>query len=369
MTIDSRKKIAIISPGSDQVFRGYETNCRRLFESIKKENSEKINIYFFKRKGFKGHNEITSNTPSRNSFFIAALSKLRGTTLYWESFFMALWIFIFCNIQNVNFGLFYVQEPSMARFLMFLRKYMPNNPKIIFAHGVWMEPDLYANFGDLIAETSIENFNNAIKAPRNKDKTILLPHTLPTPNNFLTETEKTNIRQKYGLNDNKIIISVGTIDSNHKRTNYLIEECAQLPSDWTLIVCGRGDQTIINRAHDLLGDRFLNLYLSPQEVGEIYQISNVFVHTALREGFGIVIIEAMSYGLPVICHNAELFKWITKDSSNCIDMSTPGNLFEHLTKDDVVNNLKVFGNKNREIFLDSFSWQTLKSRYLDLLEN
>ena len=44
-------------------------------------------------------------------------------------------------------------------------------------------------------------------------------------------------------------------------------------------------------------------YVSDEVKYRAYAAANVFVSTAQHEGFGLVFLEAMSFGLPVICYN------------------------------------------------------------------
>src|SRR5439155_14165450 len=44
-------------------------------------------------------------------------------------------------------------------------------------------------------------------------------------------------------------------------------------------------------------------YVSDEVKYGAYSVSDVFVSTAQHEGFGLVFLEAMSFGLPVVCYN------------------------------------------------------------------
>jgi glycosyltransferase involved in cell wall biosynthesis len=59
------------------------------------------------------------------------------------------------------------------------------------------------------------------------------------------------------------------------------------------------------RAAELGVDNRLRMlgYVSDEVKYNAYSASDVFVSTAQHEGFGLVFLEAMSFGLPVVCYN------------------------------------------------------------------
>ncbi len=64
---------------------------------------------------------------------------------------------------------------------------------------------------------------------------------------------------------------------------------------------------------------------------EIYQLADVFAHAATREPFGIVFLEAMASGFPIIGHHYEVTRWIIGDAGRSVDMSVEGQLADALT--------------------------------------
>ena len=109
--------------------------------------------------------------------------------------------------------------------------------------------------------------------------------------------------------DIKRIISVGRY-SNEKGFDLLLKiwsivekEC----TDWQLDIYGMGDPTPYVKMMDGLSidQRRCHLRSSLVDVESEYAKSSIFVHPSRSEGFGLVIVEAMACGLPVVSFDCE----------------------------------------------------------------
>jgi glycosyltransferase involved in cell wall biosynthesis len=366
------KKVAILCAGLDGVMRGYETHCRTFFDCLINENS-KTEFVLFKRSGSKSKTEIPLNTPSRTSKIVRQLGKLRGGRLYWEYLLFALKFILYCRVRNLKFDTISCIEPMASKTIMKFKKLLPGNPKIIFTHGVWMVPFEYINNADVIHEVSIENYNRMISYVKEKNinkEIVLLPHFLSTPDKSILSKEQA--RTKYGINAKKILLSVGAINTVHKRMDYLLEEFSKLKEDWTLVICGASNSEdgnkIIEFAKSKFGKRFVHLYVPREEINDVYALADVFVLCSTLEGFGIVTIEAMRSALPVVLHDTELFRWILKQSDTTVDMEKPNSLANLINTNG--SNEQWLNEKaayNRNTFLKHYCWSGLKSDYLNLL--
>jgi glycosyltransferase involved in cell wall biosynthesis len=102
-----------------------------------------------------------------------------------------------------------------------------------------------------------------------------------------------------------VLVTAGRVVPR-KATTQLIETLAAL-ADVFLVVVGDGPEVgaVKQRAAELgVGNRLRMLgYVSDEVKYSAYAVSDVFVSTAQHEGFGLVFLEAMSFGLPVVCYN------------------------------------------------------------------
>jgi glycosyltransferase involved in cell wall biosynthesis len=102
-----------------------------------------------------------------------------------------------------------------------------------------------------------------------------------------------------------VLVTAGRIVPR-KASTQLIDTLVALP-DVFLLVVGDGPEAaaVKQRAAGLGVDNRLRMlgYVSDEVKYNAYASSNVFVSTAQHEGFGLVFLEAMSFGLPVVCYN------------------------------------------------------------------
>jgi glycosyltransferase involved in cell wall biosynthesis len=113
-------------------------------------------------------------------------------------------------------------------------------------------------------------------------------------------------RSDFGLpEDAFVLVTAGRIVAR-KASTQLIETLAALP-DVFLLVVGDGPEAaaVKQRASELGVENRLRMlgYVSDEAKYGAYAVSDVFVSTAQHEGFGLVFLEAMSFGLPVVCYN------------------------------------------------------------------
>ncbi|HFU3800795.1 TPA: glycosyltransferase family 4 protein [Streptococcus suis] len=112
-------------------------------------------------------------------------------------------------------------------------------------------------------------------------------------------------RPKKNLLLQKNIINVGRLTSD-KQQRILLEIWQmvnnRLPNnDWKLQIIGSGEEE--ENLKDFISDNIIkNVELIPHtsHISEYYSNSSLFVFTSRMEGFGMVLLEAMSFGLPCI---------------------------------------------------------------------
>lgn len=137
-----------------------------------------------------------------------------------------------------------------------------------------------------------------------------------------------------------VILHVGAIQ---KRKNLvrLVDAFAQVPAPWELHLAGSlgygSDDVLaaIDRSPHRARIRRLG-YLSPSELDRQYRQASLFAFPSLDEGFGIPVLEAMAYGLPVLCSNSSALPEAAGGAARLLDpldVDAWGQALAHLCAD------------------------------------
>lgn len=101
----------------------------------------------------------------------------------------------------------------------------------------------------------------------------------------------------------KVLLSVGTLEPS-KGQEVLLQALASVKGGWKLVIVGDGPDRerlqILAKELGLEGKVSFEGYQAP--ASPYYPKSDLFVHPSLAENLSIAIIEALSFGLPVIAH-------------------------------------------------------------------
>jgi len=358
--------VAILRAGPDSSKRGYEAHVRLLFDHLSADAGARGEVTLFKRDGpAQPGREIVLRSPSRNSLLVRALSGWRGDALYWESVFFVLAFVVRCRLLGLRFDRLLTIEPVVCSGLRKVRRLLPGHPKLVYTHGIWDPPASYLAIADEIQEVSVENFRRSTAANSAHIPIHLVPHFVSRVAQPVSAEERIKLKELLGIHTPLALLSVGVVKRGHKRMDYVIEEAARLPRTWSLVVCGPvAEPDLLDLGRQRMGERFVHLSLPREKMDLVYRASDLFVLGSLHEGFGIVIIEAMSHGLPVVLHRRELFEWITRDKDVCIDLTSPGALFEFVN--NIASNEQWRhdkGEKNRETVRQLYTWESVRPAY------
>lgn len=122
-------------------------------------------------------------------------------------------------------------------------------------------------------------------------RAVYIPHLIPKVENIRPNTL-----------DTKIMLNIGRLTSD-KRQAELIRCWSEIPdrNGWRLWIVGDGEEkeNLQKEISDLkLSD--VKLIPATKEIDKIYKQASAFVFTSRMEGFGMVLLEAMQYGIPCI---------------------------------------------------------------------
>ncbi len=243
------------------------------------------------------------------------------------SFTFALWRRI-----GRDFDLLHVQDPTVAWWMEAARRRGLSRPRVIFANGTGEPADTLRRFAWLQFLTPQAMADWESRKPAGQSL-FMIPNFIDTA--CFTAGDQAAARAALGLPPEPLIVlCCAAIRRYHKRIDYLLNEFAAAPfapGREVLLVIAGGRETdsdeVMQMGRALLGERARFIVDLPREqMPMLYQAADLFVLTSLFEMFGIVLIEAMAAGLPVICHDTPDFRYVCGPAALYADLRNQGGL-------------------------------------------
>jgi phosphatidyl-myo-inositol dimannoside synthase len=205
-----------------------------------------------------------------------------------------------------------------------LKLVFPGKKLVLFAHGI----EVWGNIGGMRKRMlnncdtilSVSNFtrNKLIENVGLEEKKILVLNNCLDP--FLDTPEKNKnevFLKKYGLNKGDIVLLTLTRLSSkelYKGYDHVLLSINTLKEKYPSIkylIVGRYDDNEKQRLDNIILNNHLEEYviftgyIPDEELAAHYSLADIYIMPSKKEGFGIVFIEAMYYGLPVIAGNKD----------------------------------------------------------------
>lgn len=171
----------------------------------------------------------------------------------------------------------------------------------------------------------------------------------------------------------KIISYVGRIDIYGKGLDYLLEVAKRLPDEWVINMAGSGRddkkfKRLIIKEH--LQDKIL--WEGPKREEELtshYLNSSIFLMTSRFESFGLVLVEAMNYSLPVVAFSQTGSDEILQNEEYGLsaEMGDISELLEKLEKLTSSIEQRLFWSKKSKIRSRDFSLEKISREWDKIL--
>lgn len=158
---------------------------------------------------------------------------------------------------------------------------------------------------------TISKKNNEVvidRFPEAKEKVVTLKNGYDSKMFYLTNFDKTTILNEFGIHNKyeKIVLFVGRLTEN-KGIDVLLNSAVKYEDGKTLtLIVGGGGllETLENQVKELnLNDVIFLGDQTQENLNKVYNIADVLAVPSRVEGFGLVAIEALACGLPVVATN------------------------------------------------------------------
>lgn len=235
----------------------------------------------------------------------------------------------------------------------------PQKKLLLFAHGIEVWKPLTGirkkMLGKCDSILAVSNFtkDRLIQQHRIDEKKITVLNNcldpyLPAPH---SEKDK-GLMEKYGIKKADIVLFTLTRLSSkelYKGYDHVLLSLKGLKEnhgDIKYIIAGKYDEQEKKRLDDIISNTGIGNeviftgYIPDEELAAHFSLADVYVMPSKKEGFGIVFIEAMYYGLPVIAGNKD-------GSADALQNGQLGMLVDCDNPSEIKNAIeKVIGNRN-----------------------
>ena len=220
---------------------------------------------------------------------------------------------------------------------------------------------------DVIVSVSQSTANDCIKEGVPKEKVKVVYQGFEPAISDVTERDTIKSERPY-------ILFVGTIQPR-KNVEYIVQSFSQVKDSIShdLILAGApGDSNsaVEKLINDLkLKDRVtLTGYISDERRHLLYKYADIFVYPSKYEGFGLVLLEAMSYGIPVITASNSALKEAAGNAALYCDGQTTKSLADALNS--LISNKEIKDDLVKKGYeqIKKFTWQNCAQQMLSIYE-
>ncbi len=165
---------------------------------------------------------------------------------------------------------------------------------------------------------------------------------------------KSDFRRKYGLEDKTVLLGVAQHWELRKGFDDFVELAKRLDSEYSIVLIGISEEQKKQLPENVIA---INATNSAKELAEIYTAADIFLNLSVEETFGLVTVEALACGTPVLVYNKtaspELVDetcGIVVNKENGIDAlynAVINKKWKNILSEDCVNRAKVF-EKNKK---------------------
>lgn len=295
-------------------------------------------------------------------------------------FFFKVLLYLIANARR--FDIIHFNDAILSPLIPVIHLF--SNAKItVTVHGLDI---VYDKFGyqkliipflrkaDFIIAVSRHTKDQCLSRNISQEKLMVIPNGL----DFSTvepcsQEAKQSITSKIGKprNDQVVLLSLGRLIKRKGHTWFIENVFGNLPNNYMYLIAGDGSEfDEINRKISALSlnDRVKLLgYVNEEEKSCLFELSDLFIMPNIydqydQEGFGIVLIEAASHGLPSIASNIE-------GISDAVIHCVTGFLVEE--KDtagfiDAIQNPIFDRGKIREQVQANYDWNIISEKYHNL---
>ncbi len=222
---------------------------------------------------------------------------------------------------------------------------------------------------DLIITPSENTKRDILNSYKTSTKIEVINEGVTPPNFEAKEPQETGLPQVKSL----YLLYLGTIEPR-KNLDTLVDAFLELKAKHNLqhklvLAGGIGWKvaTLLNRIKNEK-EIILTGYVTEEQKASLYKNTDIFIYPSLYEGFGLPPLEAMSYGIPVICSTGGSLKEIFKNHALMFEPNNKEILKKHIL--NLIKNLqeKTLITQRGQEYSKNFTWDSTAKKIIENFE-
>lgn len=176
-------------------------------------------------------------------------------------------------------------------------------------------------------------------------------------------TPSDTLREKLGIKEKKVILSVAAIWSDHKGLKDIIEISKMIDNQTIMIVIGLSDIQIQTLPSNIIGiKRTENI----QQLAEYYSLADLFINPSKAESFGLVTVEAMACGTPVVVYNTTACpELVSQETGMVVELNNIEAMYKAAVQ--IINNGKqLYAEQCRNRVVKLFNKKTQLQKHIEI---
>ncbi len=303
-------------------------------------------------------------------------------------------IFVILSFFNAfKSDILFLGHINLSITAVLVKLFSPKTKIVVITHGidVWSDLSFMKKRALKTADKiiAVSNFTkqkiiNKHKIP--KDKIIVFPNTIdPYFPQIKTFEKPQYLLKRYQINPNRpIILTVARLSAQEGYKGYdkVLDALPKITDrfpDVLYLIVGKYDKQEKHRLDKIINNLniknhvFFTGFVDEKELTDYFKLGDVFIMPSKNEGFGIVFIEALACGLPVIAGNVDgsidaldngnFGKLINPDNIDAISSALIGELERNIAENDTAK-----FNRQKTVF-EKFGFSQYKKNLQSLLNN
>jgi len=201
-----------------------------------------------------------------------------------------------------------------------------------------------------------------------KEKIIVIPHGVNLKKIKLNKQEKEKKKKRLGISGKFIFLVVERLHPV-KDPIFLLDAWKESNlQNACLLIAGKGK--LYNKMQNKIrkeGMKNVKMlgFVDPKKIDELYAISNAIIHYSLYESFGLILLEAMKYGLPVIATKVGAIPEIVSDKEGRLIELKDKLLFKKAIL-NVMENKKKYNDLSKNCLkkIKKYEWNKIIKDYI-----